>query len=389
MKKRILFSASLFHFINDASAVTVPMIFPLLYSQQLLIQKYSHIGILSYLGLMTTFVFQSIAANLSDKLEYKHWVLVSYIGICVSLFLITFTSAFTVFLFVYLVFRMFTSFYHPVGVAWISKTHPGQKVDFAMGVQSGTGNLGVLIAFISVGYLAQNFNWKLPLLAWALAGFLLGTASFASAKKTHTRSKQFSNPDFSSWMSTLKAIRVYILAFVFGGACWGTTVYYAPSLLNHKFQVPMGKTGLYLGFWIGLGIVTNYLFGYLSQRFGRFKIAIFGFLGSSLFLFFLGTAGNSALAVMSLLCFGAFLFLIYPAFNSFVGNVVPAENQSQAFSITANTQVLTGAVVSLANGFLSDRFGISSPFFLLGILGILVSGFFLAKKPRLQPNKKD
>ncbi len=389
MKKRILFSASLFHLLNDASSVTIPMIFPLLYSQQFIIQDYSHIGILSYLGLMTTFVFQIITANLSDKFEYKHWVLVSYLGICVSIFLITFTSAFTVFLCVYLVFRIFTSFYHPVGVAWVSKTHPGQKVDFAMGVQSGTGNLGVLIAFISVGYLAQNFNWKFPLLVWALAGFLLGTVSFTSARKIHTRSKQNANPDFSSWMHTLKAIRVYILAFVFGGACWGTTVYYAPSLLHHKFRVPMGKTGLYLGLWIGLGIVTNYSFGYLSQRFGRFKIALFGFLGSSLFLFFLGTAHNSALAVICILCFGAFLFLIYPTFNSFVGNVVPAKNQPQAFSITANAQVLTGAVVNLANGFLSDRFGISSPFFLLGIIGILISAFFLAEKSKLQPARKD
>jgi len=384
MKKRVLFSASLFHFLNDASTVTVPMIFPLLYSQQFIIQKYSHIGILSYLGLMTTFVFQIIVANLSDKFEYKHWLLVSYWGICISLFLLTFTSVFASFLFIYLIFRVFTSFYHPVGVAWVSKTHPGQRVDFAMGVQSGTGNLGVLIAFISVGYLAQNFNWNLPLLAWALAGFLIGTVSYVSARKTSTKSKKFNRPDFASWMKTLRTIKIYILAFVFGGACWGTTVYYAPSLLHHKFNVSMGKTGLYMALWIGLGIVTNYLFGYLSQRWGRFKIALVGFVGSSLFLFILGMAVRPALAVISILCFGTFLFLIYPAFNSFVGNVVPSQNQSQAFSITANTQVLTGAVVNLANGFLSDKFGISSPFLLLGIMGILISVFFLSKKSEIQ-----
>jgi len=389
MKKRVLFSASLFHFLNDASTVSIPMILPLLYSQQFIIQKYSHIGILSYLGLMTTFIFQIVVANLSDRFEYKHWVLVSYLGIGISLFLLTFTSVFAVFLFIYLIFRVFTSFYHPVGVAWVSKTYPGQKVDFAMGIQSGTGNLGVLIAFISVGYLAQNFNWKLPLLAWALVVYLLGTVSFISVRKIYTKSKQFANPDFSSWMKTLKIIRVYILAFVFGGACWGTTVYYAPSLLHHKFHVPMGKTGLYLALWIGLGIVTNYLFGYLSQRFGRFKIALFGFLGSSLFLFFLGTADSSALAIICILCFGTFLFLIYPAFNSFVGNVVPSKNQTQAFSITANIQVLTGAIVNLANGFLSDKFGISSPFLLLGIMGIIISVFFLSKKSKLQSNRME
>jgi MFS family permease len=383
MKKRVLFSASIFHFLNDASSVTVPMIFPLLYSQKFIIENYSHIGILSYLGLMTTFIFQIIVANLSDKFEYKNWLLLSYLGICISLFLLTFTSVFATFLAVYLIFRTFTSFYHPVGVAWVSKTHPGQRVDFAMGVQSGTGNLGVLIAFITVGYLAQNFNWKLPVLVWALAGFLLGTVSFISAKKTYTKSRQFSNPDFSSWMKTLKTIRIYILAFVFGGACWGTTVYFAPSLLHHKFGIPMGKTGLYLALWIGLGTVTNYLFGYLSQRLGRFKIALFGFFGSSLSLFILGMATQPTLAIISLLCFGTFLFLIYPAFNSFVGNVVPSQNQTQAFSITANTQVLTGAVVNLIAGFLSDKFGISSPFLLLGIMGILISAYFFFMKSRV------
>jgi len=47
MKNKVLFSASLFHALNDAATVTVPMIFPLLYTQQFIIKKYFHIGILS------------------------------------------------------------------------------------------------------------------------------------------------------------------------------------------------------------------------------------------------------------------------------------------------------------------------------------------------------
>lgn len=386
MKKRILFSASLFHSLNDASAVTVPMIFPLLYSQKFIIQNYSHIGILSYLGLMTTCIFQIIIANFADRFEYKYLLLLSYLGICMALFSVTFTSVFGTFLFAYLIFRAFTSFYHPVGVAWVSRTHPSLGIDFAMGIQSGSGNLGVFIAFVSVAYLAQTFNWKVPLMVWAVIGFLLGTISFISVRKIVTKSKEFKRPNFSSWVETLKRIRVFIPAFIFGGACWGTTVYFAPSLLHHKFNIPLGKTGLYTALWIGLGTVATYLFGYLSQRFGRFKVSVIGFLGSTLFLFMLGSAASPAQAIISLLCFGAFLFLIYPAFNSFVGNSVPFQNQAQAFSLTANIQVLTGAVVNLIDGFISDRFGISTPFLLLGIMGIIVSLFFLSKKSELQLN---
>ncbi len=386
MKKKVLFSVSLFHALNDAATVTVPMIFPLLYSQQFIITKYFHIGILSNLGLLTTLFFHIIIANVSHRFEYKHLLCLSMIGISLTLFLITYSSVFVGLLFFYLLMRIFTSFYHSIGIAWVSKTHPDSGIDFAMGIQSGSGNLGVFIAFISAGYLAQVFDWKTPLLTWAGFSLFLGAISFLTVRKISTKSREMLKHDLSSWMRTLKTIRAYVLAFVFGGACWGTTVFYAPSLLNHKFQVTLGKTGISLALWIGIGSVMTYLFGYLSQRFGRERISLAGFIGSTLFLFFLGTAQRIEVAQASLLLFGAFLFLIYPAFQSFVGNVVPSKDQVLAFGLVANIQLLTGAIVVLIAGFLSDTFGINSPFILLGVLGIFVSIFYLLKRPTAPNN---
>lgn len=381
MQKRVLFSASLFHALNDAATVTVPMIFPLLYSQKFIITKYSHIGILSNLGLLTTFLCQIFIVHLSHRVEYKHLLLLSLGGISLSLFLLTHSSIFISLLLLYLFMRIFTSFYHPIGIAWVSKTHPDQGLDFAMGIQSGSGNLGVFIAFISSGYLAQSFNWKTPLHIWAVIILFFGAVSFFPVRKTSTRSKEKFTQDLSSWIETTKTIKVYILGFIFGGACWATTVFYAPSLLNHKFDVPLGKTGVALAFWIGIGSVMTYLFGYLSRRVGRRRISLAGLIGSTLFLFLLGTASRLELVQISLFLFGAFLFLIYPSFQSFVGNKVPEKNQAQAFSLVANIQMLTGALVVLVAGFLSDKFGINSPFILLGFMGICISAFYLFLRP--------
>jgi len=383
MKNKVLFSASIFHALNDAASVTVPMIFPLLYSQQFIIKKYFHIGILSNLGLLATFLFQIILVNASNKFEYKHMLFFSYIGICLSLVLMTFSSVFSSFLLIYLSMRVFNSFYHSIGVAWVSKTHLSQGIDFAMGIQSGSGNLGVLVAFISSGYLAQTLGWKIPLFVWAVAGFFLGSISFLAVRKTSTRSPEVYKPTISSWIETLKNIRIFIPGFVFGGACWVTIVFYAPSLLNHRFQIPLGQTGLYLALWIGIGTVMTYLFGYLSKRFGRLKIILSGCIGATFFLILLGIAPTKELALVSLLLFGTFLFLIFPGFQSFVGNEVQANNQAQAFSLCANVQMLTGAVVVLIAGFLSDKFGINSPFLFLGILGIVITIFYLFKSPSL------
>ncbi len=380
MKKKILVSASLFHTLNDAASVTVPMIFPLLYSQQFIITKYSHIGILSNLGFLVTFFFQLFIANISDRFEYKHMLFFSYAGISIALALMTLPSTFVSFLFLYLTIRVFKSFYHSVGVTWVSRTHPKQKMDFAMGIQSGSGNLGVFIAFISSGFLAQSFGWKIPLLVWAGLCFMLGSISFLFVRNVSTKNEEVFKPDFASWIETLKKIRVFIPGFIFGGACWGTTVYYAPSLLNHRFHIPLGQTGLYLALWIGVGTVMTYLFGFLSRNIGRAKICRYSFLGSTFFLFLLGLAPVKELVLVSLFLFGAFLFIVYPAFQSFIGNEIHIKNQAQAFSLVANVQMLTGAVIVFISGFLSDTFGINSPFILLGIVGIAISIFYLFQK---------
>jgi len=179
LKKRILLSASLFHAINDGASITVPMLFPLLYSQQFLITKYSHIGILANFGLFATFTFQLIFAHYAYRFKYKYMLLLSISGIALLLWIVTFSSSFASLLIFYLFLRISLSIYHPMGIASVSRNHPDKGLDFAMGIQSGSGNIGVFIAFISVGCISQSSGWKMPLYIWALAAVIFGFISFS------------------------------------------------------------------------------------------------------------------------------------------------------------------------------------------------------------------
>ncbi|MCJ7681985.1 MAG: MFS transporter, partial [Candidatus Aminicenantes bacterium] len=262
MKKSILLSASLFHALNDASSVALPMIFPLLYSQKLMIGSYSQIGILSNLGLLVTFFSQFIVTRWEHRFETKYLFLFSISGISLLLFSLTFARSFTILLMLYLLMRFFVSFYHPIGISWISRTYSGEGMDFAMGIQSGSGNLGVFIAFISVGYLAQSYGWTFPLRIWAAACLVCGLIAFLVIRKTTTKLKNNSEKiEWDQWTETLREIKEYIPGISFGGACWGTTIFYAPSLFNHKFEVPLGNTGIILALWILLGTIVTYGFG--------------------------------------------------------------------------------------------------------------------------------
>jgi MFS family permease len=368
VKKRILLSASLFHALNDATTTVVPMVFPLLYGQGRLITHYSQVGLLSYLGLLATLLVQYFVVRLSYRLEYQTLMLWSLVGICISLACVPLASSFTTLLLFFLFMRVATSFYHPIMIAWVSKSQPAGGLDHAMGIQSGSGNIGVLLAFLSVGYLAQRWNWKISLLAWSVFGLLLGAFGCLVIKGISSKSEIRPSLHVSSWLRVLGRIRHLVPGFIFGGMGWAVTIYYAPSLLNHEFSVPIGQTGLYLSMWIAFGTISGYGYGRMSRRFGRRTVFLMSIGGAALSLAVIGFAPGRNLAVLGLLGFGVFLLMTYPSIHTFVGSSVPYNDQTQAFSWVSNLQILSGALVALLAGLLSDRFGIRAPFLLSALL---------------------
>jgi MFS family permease len=384
MRKKILLSASLFHALNDGATVVVPMVFPILYSQGFLITSYSQIGLLSNLGLLATLLVQVLVVRLSYAHEYRRLLAVSLAGILLTLAFLTQARTFAVLVLLYLLLRIATSFYHPIIIAWIAKSHPEEALDSAMGIQSGSGNVGVFVAFLSAGYIAQRWTWQTPFFVWAVLGLGLGAVGLQALRGISSREDETPRLDMQAWGRALRAIRVYVPGFVFGGLGWTVAVYYAPSLLNHKFNVSLGGTGLILALWIGLGTFSGYSYGRLSRRFGRRTVFLVSVAGGTLSLFVIGLAGSQAAAVAGILGFGAFLLLTYPSLHTFVGSSVPDEAQTLAFSWVSNIQLISGAVVTLLAGWLSDRFGIQSPFLLGGGIALAVFIYYAFSWPAVE-----
>lgn len=384
MKKRILLSAALFHALTDASTIVTPTIFPILYSQAFLIKKYSQIGLLSNLGLIITILVQFWVVALSFRYEYRFLMLASGLGICLANLLIPLSPSFTVLMLLFILLRAFTSFYHPVVIAWISRSRSGlgRELEDAMGIQSGSGNLGVLLAFVTTGFLAQHFSWKTPLYIWAIAGLAITATGVAVINRVS--SQQPGKPDLSArnWLQVLKKVSHLLPGFFFGGMGWSVTIYYAPSLLHNNFNIPMGQTGVYLALWIGLGTITGYLYGFWSRKFGRKKVFLTSLAGATVCLLVIGFSLSRSLSVLALLLFGGFLLMTYPSLHTFVGSTVREEDQTQAFSWISNIQMISGAVISLISGFLSDLLNIRFPFILAGVLSLAVFLFYLPKDDR-------
>jgi FSR family fosmidomycin resistance protein-like MFS transporter len=383
LKKRILLSASLFHALTDAASVITPMVFPLLLAQNFLISNYAQIGVLSNLGLLTSFLIQFLVVRISFRSEYRTLMIFSGLGLCASLAVTPLARTYGMLLVFFLLMRVSASFYHPIVIAWVSKSRSGsgRELDDAMGIQSGSGNLGVGLAYLSVGFLAQHWGWKTPLFVWAIFGLVLAGLGSWALRGISSRSEERPSLKPADWRHSLRSIRRFVPGFFLGGAGWSVAIYYAPSLLHNKYGIPMGQTGLYLALWIGLGTVTGYGYGIWSRKFGRKPVFLASLGGASAALFLLGFAPTKTLAVVGLLAFGGFLLMTYPSLHTFVGSTVPASGQTMAFSWVSNIQLISGALVSLVSGIFSDVIGIQFPFVLTGVLALAVFLFYAPRGP--------
>lgn len=381
---KYLFIISLFHFVNDAAVVTLPIVYPILYDKGFIITRYSYIGILFLTGLVVTVLIQSLIGNFARPRHFGKILPAAVLLLAFSLLSITHTNRFITFMFIFLLIRTSTSFYHPIGIAWINTLSRGKQLDHSMGMQSAMGDLGVFVSFLIGGILAERMGWRFPVLTWACVALVVSVFGFISIGRSSSTSIITPDPDSGrSWKDAFRSTKPLIPALLLGGTTWVTVIGFAPSLFHHRMMVSMTNTGYILAFWIGMGTISSILYGRIVPYFGHRTLLIISYTIVSLSSLILWQTQNTALAVGVMGIFGFFLFLSYPCLLSYAGKQISDASAPGAFSIIANLQMIGGAAFSFVAGFLSDSYGIATPFLLLTSLSLLVIIYLLFPGRRL------
>jgi MFS family permease len=375
-KKRILAAVSLHHACNDASVVTLPTIFPLLYTQGDIIRSYSDIGTVILIGLITAVVFQALMGHIVKTRHSRYYLALDALLVGISLLLITKAANFWMFVVFFLGVRIGTSIYHPVGISWVSHSFADEDLDRAMGFQSAFGNIGVLAAFLSTGIIAERFGWKAPLYIWGginLAASALGLAlSHGTIDDDEVVKQRQIEKEPVSWRRAFLGLVSFIPMMIVGGLAWGITVNYAPSLLNHRLGVPISITGVIMGCWMLFGTISAFFYGKISGKLGRPRTLVYAYTLVALIAFTFAFSRNIPLTFTLFGLYGVALFLTYPANLSFIGGSVDKRNSTAAFALGANIMIIGNSIFSYVSGKISDNFGIHSPFILLGSMSVLV-----------------
>jgi predicted MFS family arabinose efflux permease len=317
--------------------------------------SYSDVGILG-LGLIITVVVQYFVGKASDRHFSRYMLEVGAVLMALSFVLILFVSDFTELFIVVIAMRVGASFYHPIGVSWITREYQGPYLDTSLGVQSGVGNLGVIVALGSSGFLGEALGWKAPCIVWAALNLVAVALGIMLTREHEPGGQPAAEPEEIPVMSTFRKIAGISLPVAVGGAFYQVTTYFGPINLTQVHGWSTGDADLVFAVWIGVGMLTSYLFGRVSGRFGRMNVLRWGYVTACVAAFILAFVSTWYLIVPTLIVFGALFFLTYPAlFGLATLSTVPAE-RGTTFGLIFGFQLGGGAVVVAACGAISDAF---------------------------------
>lgn len=390
---RILSTVSLIHAINDASIAVISILFPIF--KQLFQLNYTQIGIITGGGLFITLVAQLLLGRVADGKNVNSFLLTGLFLTSISLVLLSFSTGYLSLLFFVFFMRFATSFFHPIGIDWISRTYKKGRLDWAMGIQSGLSDFGAFLAILTTLYITQLTHWTIPLYAWAclcLIGLLI---SFILTKQLQRdlvivpkEPKKHSLHEMATdALKRIKAMRLLVPAFIISGASWGIIMTYFPLLLAERTTLSLPIIGFLVALWAGIGSITSLSYGKIRSYIRRKKLLVISYLTMGVLSISLAIFTNLVLLIMVMILLGISVFMTYPALVSFVSEVTDESVEGWTFGLTFTFQTGGGTVLLLLSGVLSDLFGIWIPFAVLGTLSLVFTLVLLIKyrRPFIQP----
>ncbi|MFH1101526.1 MAG: MFS transporter [Methanobacteriota archaeon] len=387
-KFRVLSTVSFYHAITDGPLAVMSILFPIFKTVYSL--TYTQVGIITGGGLFITLIAQLLIGRAADGKNTRSLLSLGVFLTSISLlFLAQSIDFYTLMIFIFFL-RFSTSFFHPIGIGWISRIFKKNRLDWAMGIQSGAADICSFIAVATTLSLSQTLSIDFTLYLWAIIGVfgLFFGLSLTRRLDPHLLSipqkkqRQTFRDAYSESIHFLKRIKRIIPAFMISGSAWGVIISYYPLLLQERTTIPLPMIGFIVAIWIGIGGTASIFYGRINTILGRRTVVIYSYFILGIMGILLTQFTHILILIMIMVCLGISVFLTYPALFSYVSEITHESVEGRTFGITFTLQTGGGALGLFLSGVISDLYGISVPFIILGVLSLLLTFSLL-----LYPNK--
>jgi MFS family permease len=284
--------------------------------------------------------------------------------------------------------------YCPTSFTAVAAASRPERRGFNQGLQqSGFALMGFALGpIIATQLLNVVPSWRYVFWICAIPGFIVGVMLYfhlREPKDTQAGALIGATQASGSWLEVLKTpnILVCMLALLCAMACVFVLGAMVPIYLTNALQLAPTDVGLVasaLGFG---GFLGQFGWPGLSDRFGRKPLAILGFVGATLAVWWFASTGAAvlplfvALFVCSFFCLGNVALITGPIATE----SAPRGLISSAIGVVVGAgEIFGGGVAPIIAGGVTDRFGLPSALnvALVGVaLGIVVCFFLRETAP--------
>jgi MFS family permease len=125
--------------------------------------------------------------------------------------------------------------------------------------------------------------------------------------------------------------------------------------ITSKFEVGMTEAGIVLGILSAFGLVSNFIGGALTDKYGRKKLVIFGLIFSAISTFSLGLVEEMVYLYSIAVIVGLFSNIGNPARQAMIADILPEEQRAEGFGILRVIANLSWIIGPMIGGFVAKK----------------------------------
>ncbi len=265
--------------------------------------------------------------------------------------------------------------YFPAGTSLMSDFFPKEQRSRVMSIWNTGSAIGIAVGFAGGGLIVEKFGWRTAFYFAAVPGLLFATLAFAfreplrgSAEREGPQVKRTSEVSLRRFLELMRipTLRATIVAQTFLFFVLASNAFWLPTLLQRRFALTPGSSGLLAGVVLVIGgLIGTLAGGWLADRravktpTAHLEVGIAGFLGGAVLIVFAllspMSIGPIPVFVPVFLATVICLYLYTGPFTALSQNVVSPGLRASAVTITLLVAHLFGDSFSTFDvGKLSD-----------------------------------
>lgn len=169
---------------------------------------------------------------------------------------------------------------NPASQSIIADYYPRHERSFAMSVVVTGGNIGMVIGFLTAGYISEVYGWRAAFLAVGIPGILLGLSFLlffneprrggADGGHHHKPHPPATVQDAAKTMLTTPVLRQLLMGFTVSGMVMYSILQWLPSYFGRVHSLPQSRVGLIMALFFGvIGAIGTLIGGRLADRLNR------------------------------------------------------------------------------------------------------------------------